>query len=317
MTSPSTPQPPAEPLALVVGEALIDVVHRADGTVDEHPGGSPANVALTLGRLDRRAQLLAWIGTDSYGDRIRSWLSGSHVDLAPGSDGAASTSIATAHLGADGGATYDFDLTWALPADVRVPDETVVVHTGSIAAVLEPGATGVRRVLAAARPRATVTYDPNIRPTLMGQPGDVRPVVESLVAGADVVKVSDEDLHWLYPGADLDVVATRWQRSGPALVVVTHGGDGAVAVTAEHRLEVAAPRVEVADTVGAGDSFMGALLHGLWSAGLLGAQHRASLAAIDAATLTTVLEQCVQVAAITVSRSGANPPRLRELEQSI
>ena len=317
MTSPSTPQPPAEPLALVVGEALIDVVHRADGTVDEHPGGSPANVALTLGRLDRRAQLLAWIGTDSYGDRIRSWLSGSHVDLAPGSDGAASTSIATAHLGADGGATYDFDLTWALPADVRVPDETVVVHTGSIAAVLEPGATGVRRVLAAARPRATVTYDPNIRPTLMGQPGDVRPVVESLVAGADVVKVSDEDLHWLYPGADLDVVATRWQRSGPALVVVTYGGDGAVAVTAEHRLEVAAPRVEVADTVGAGDSFMGALLHGLWSAGLLGAQHRASLAAIDAATLTSVLEQCVQVAAITVSRSGANPPRLRELEQSI
>lgn len=79
MTPPS-PQQPAEPLALVVGEALIDVVHRADGSVDEHPGGSPANVALTLGRLDRRAQLLAWIGTDSYGDRIRSWLSGSHVE---------------------------------------------------------------------------------------------------------------------------------------------------------------------------------------------------------------------------------------------
>ena len=114
MTPPS-PQQSAEPLALVVGEALIDVVHRADGSVDEHPGGSPANVALTLGRLDRRAQLLAWIGTDSYGDRIRGWLSGSHVELAPGSDGAASTSIATAHLGADGGATYDFDLTWLCP----------------------------------------------------------------------------------------------------------------------------------------------------------------------------------------------------------
>lgn len=316
MTPPS-PQQSAEPLALVVGEALIDVVHRADGTVDEHPGGSPANVALTLGRLDRRAQLLAWIGTDSYGDRIRSWLSGSHVELAPGSDGAASTPIATAHLGADGGATYDFELTWALPADVTIPDETVVVHTGSIAAVLEPGATAVRRVLAVARPRATVTYDPNIRPTLMGQPGDVRPVVESLVAGADVVKVSDEDLHWLYPGADLGVVAKRWQRSGPALVVVTTGGDGAVAVTAEHRLQVAAPRVEVADTVGAGDSFMGALLHGLWSAGLLGADHRAQLATIDEATLTGVLEQCVQVAAITVSRAGANPPRLRELTPTV
>ena len=316
MTPPS-PQQPAEPLALVVGEALIDVVHRADGSVDEHPGGSPANVALTLGRLDRRAQLLAWIGTDSYGDRIRGWLSGSQVELAPGSDGAASTSIATAHLGADGGATYDFDLTWALPADVVIPDETVVVHTGSIAAVLEPGAAEVRRVLAAARPRATVTYDPNIRPTLMGQPGDVRPVVESLVASADVVKVSDEDLHWLYPGADLDVVATRWQRSGPAVVVVTYGGDGAVAVTADHRLEVAAPRVEVADTVGAGDSFMGALLHGLWSAGLLGAAHRPQLAAIDEATLTGVLEQCVKVAAITVSRAGANPPRLHELTPTV
>lgn len=316
MTPPS-PQQSAEPLALVVGEALIDVVHRADGTVDEHPGGSPANVALTLGRLDRRAQLLAWIGSDVYGDRIRGWLSDSHVELAPGSDGAVSTSIATARLGADGGATYDFDLTWALPADVTIPDETVVVHTGSIAAVLEPGATAVRSVLDAARPRATVTYDPNIRPTLMGQPDDVRPVVEALVAGADVVKVSDEDLHWLYPDVDIEVVATRWQRSGPALVVVTTGGEGAVAVTAEYRLQVAAPRVEVADTVGAGDSFMGALLHGLWSAELLGAAHRAQLASIDEATLTAVLEQCVKVAAITVSRAGANPPRLRELTPTV
>lgn len=317
MTPPRSPQAPADPLALVVGEALIDVVHRADGSVDEHPGGSPANVALTLGRLDRRAQLLAWIGTDSYGDRIRSWLSGSHVELAPGSDGAASTSIATAHLGADGGATYDFDLTWALPADVTIPDETVVVHTGSIAAVLEPGAAAVRRVIAAARPRATVTYDPNIRPTLMGDPRDVRPGVEALVAGADVVKVSDEDLLWLYPGADLDVVATRWQRSGPSLVVVTYGGDGAVAVTAGSRLEVAAPKVTVADTVGAGDSFMGALLHGLWSADLLGGDRRAALAAIDDATLREVLDQCVRVAAITVSREGANPPRLRELAPTV
>ena len=312
MTPRARPAPP-EATALVIGEALIDVVHSADGRIAEHPGGSPANVALTLGRLQRPAELLTWIGSDVYGDLIRKWLAGSQVALSPGSDGAASTSIATAHLGADGAATYTFDLDWNLPRNVVVPEGTTVVHTGSIAAILAPGASAVRTLLESLRHRATITYDPNVRPTLMGSPAQARPQIEALVQTADVVKVSDEDLLWLYPGADLSVIATTWQRSGPAVVVVTYGGDGAVAYTATERITVAAPSVTVADTVGAGDSFMGALIDGLWGADLLGATKRPALKAIGSDVLRTVLERCVRVAAITVSRAGANPPRLAEL----
>ena len=311
--TPRAQPAPATATALVIGEALIDVVHRADRSIDEHPGGSPANVALTLGRLQRPAELLTWIGSDVYGDLIRKWLASSRVSLVPGSDGASSTSIATARLGPDGAATYDFDLDWNLPRNVVAPEGTVVVHTGSIAAVLEPGASAVRKVVENLRHRATITYDPNVRPTLMGTPAQARQHIEALARIADVVKVSDEDLAWLYPGADLSVIATTWQRSGPAIVVVTYGGEGAVAYTATARLEVAAPKVTVADTVGAGDSFMGALIDGLWTADLLGAAKRPALAAIDSEVLQGVLERCVKVAAITVSRAGANPPRLAEL----
>ena len=298
---------------LVVGEALIDVVHRADGSVDEHPGGSLANVALTLGRLGRDARLATWVADDAHGAAVRAWLDDSAVTLAPGSTGADRTSVATAHLDAHGAATYQFDLEWRVPPGTAADAGTLAVHTGSIAAVLEPGASDVRALVATARDTATVTYDPNARPALMGDPADARSRIEALVALADVVKVSDEDVAWLVPGADPVAVARAWLALGPALVVVTLGGEGAVAVTAAGEQRVTAPRVEVVDTVGAGDSFMGALLDGLWDAGLLGADRRDALRAIDAATLAGLLERCVAVAAITVSRAGANPPRRAEL----
>jgi fructokinase len=127
--------------------------------------------------------------------------------------------------------------------------------------------------------------------------------------------MSDEDLAWLEPGASPRDVATRWAARGPALVVVTRGGEGALAVTAGGvEVEVPAPRVQVADTVGAGDSFMSGLIDGLWSAGLLGAAHRIALGGIDADVLTPILERCVRIAAVTVSRPGANPPSTAELE---
>ncbi|MGM7422243.1 PfkB family carbohydrate kinase, partial [Cellulosimicrobium sp. CpK407] len=160
---------------------------------------------------------------------------------------------------------------------------------------------------------ATITYDPNARPALMGDPADARARIEALVALADVVKVSDEDLAWLVPGTDPVAVARDWLALGPALVVVTYGGEGALALTAAGEQRVTAPRVEVVDTVGAGDSFMGALLDGLWDAGLLGADRRDALRAVDTATLTRLLERCAAVAAVTVSRAGANPPRRAEL----
>lgn len=316
-TSPAAPATDGAPAqgehVLVVGEALIDVVHRADGSVDEHPGGSLANVALTLGRLGRDARLATWLGTDAHGDAIRAWLHDSAVTLAPGSTDADRTSVATAHLDAHGAATYDFDLEWRVPAGTAPDARTLAVHTGSIAAVLEPGASDVRALVAAARATATITYDPNARPALMGDPAHARTRIEALVTLADVVKVSDEDLAWLAPETDPVDLAHRWLALGPALVVVTFGGEGALALTAAGEQRVTAPRVDVVDTVGAGDSFMGALLDGLWDAGLLGADRRDALHAIDAATLTALLERCAAVAAVTVSRAGANPPRRAEL----
>lgn len=314
-----TPAPLVAPTTehvLVVGEALIDVVHRADGSIDEHPGGSLANVALTLGRLGRDARLATWIADDAHGDVIQAWLGDSQVALAPGSTGADSTSIAAARLDAHGAATYDFDLEWRVPAGTTADARTLAVHTGSIAAVLEPGASDVRALVAAARATATITYDPNARPALMGDPTDARPRIEALVALADVVKVSDEDLAWLVPDTDPVAVAHDWLALGPALIIVTFGGEGAIAVTPAGEQRVTAPRVTVIDTVGAGDSFMGALLDGLWDTGLLGADHREALRTIDGNTLDGLLKRCVAVAAVTVSRAGANPPWLAELSDN-
>lgn len=302
--------------ALVVGEALVDVVRRTDGSVDEHPGGSPANVALGLARLGRPVELVTWIGRDERGRAVREHLGSSGVTLAAGSDGAAATSVATATLDATGAATYTFDLDWQVPSEhVGHYGDVLVVHSSTIGAALEPGGAAVLRILAEARVDATITYDPNIRPDLVGEPGAARALVDRLVALADVVKVSDEDLAWVSPGTDPLAVARRWATLGPGLVVVTRGGEGAYAVTSGGvELRVPAPRVRVADTVGAGDSFMSGLVDGLWSAGLLGASHRIALGGVGAEVLTPILERCARIAAITVSRPGADPPRAGELD---
>jgi len=191
------------------------------------------------------------------------------------------------------------------------------VHVGSIGAVLEPGAAKIAALLGSARRRAVLTYDPNLRPSIMGGRDDVRPAVLALVAGSDVVKVSDEDLEWLEPGTAPQDVARTWAAAGPALVVVTLGAEGSFAVTAEGvEVAVPAPRVDVADTVGAGDSFMGGLIDGLWTNGLVGSGKHDAIAALSVDDLTQLLEQAARIAAITVSRPGANPPTRQELDQS-
>lgn len=303
--------------ALVIGEALVDVVRRTDGSVDSHPGGSPANVAIGLGRLGRDVELLAWLGADAHGDQVMAHLEGSGVRLVPGSTSAPRTSVATATLDATGAATYDFDLTWQIAPDAAPSAAPLVAHTGSIAAVLEPGGADVLRLLREARATSTITYDPNARPALMGEAADALAAIEAVIALADVVKVSDEDIEWLTGGADVDSVARGWASRGPALVVVTRGGEGATAFIADGReISISAPSVTVADTVGAGDSFMGGLIDGLWGAGLLGASRREALRSISDDVLTAVLERCARIAAITVSRPGANPPGSAELGES-
>ena len=303
------------PTALVLGEALVDVVRRLDGTVEDHPGGSPANVAIGLGRLGRPVELLTWFAADTHGDLVRKHLEESAVRIVAGSDGAASTPVAIATLDATGAATYTFDIDWQVPASAQLPADVVVVHSSTIGAALAPGGDAIVKILEEARARSTVTYDPNIRPALLGTPDEIRPLVERLVALADVVKASDEDVEWLEPGVPVADVAARWASAGPGLVVITRGGEGVLAVTAGGvNVEVPAPKVEVADTVGAGDSFMSSLIDGLWSARLLGANRRAELAAIDEAKLVRILTRSARIAAITVSRAGANPPWAEEVE---
>lgn len=251
------------PATLVVGEALADVVVGPDGTRRAHPGGSPANTALGLARLGHPVTLATRIGRDAYGELLRTRLTEGRVLLHPGSVVDAPTSTARAELDGTGSAAYRFDIMWDLPpvGPLSVPGH---FHTGSIATALEPGARRLLALAAAVRRRGhTVSYDPNLRPALLGPPEAERPRVERLVALADVVKASEEDLGWLYPGRDPDEVAAGWAQGG-RLVVLTRGAEGAVAHWAPGgRHMVPAPPVRVADTIGAGDAFMAGLLAGL------------------------------------------------------
>jgi fructokinase len=303
----------------VIGEALVDVVQRSSG-VAAHVGGSPLNVAVGLARLDHAVQFVGRFGKDTYGDSIAAHLRSSSV-MVPLPPDENPTSVATALIDDDGAASYTFDLTWELPGlSARLPfmlQGTSLLHTGSIATMLEPGAGEVLAAVEHAHPNATISFDPNCRPSIIKDRDYARAQVERFVALSDVVKASDEDLEWLYPGVDVLESARRWLRlggsAGPAIVVVTRGAAGPWGVTAAGEAQVDAPRVNVADTVGAGDSFMAALLSGIVDRGLAGAQNREELHAVPAQVLEGILNHAARAAAITVSRPGANPPTRAEL----
>ncbi|WP_280949912.1 PfkB family carbohydrate kinase [Xylanimonas protaetiae] len=216
---------------VIVGEALVDVVPDGSGTRDL-PGGSPANVAVTLGRLGHRPTLVTSLADDARGSLVRGWLAASGVEVRAAVPATGRTSTAAVVLGADGGATYEFDVAWDLPAALLADatGDADVVHAGSIATVLAPGADVVEAALRAARGSALVSFDPNARPAITPDVDEARARVERLVGYADVVKVSEEDLGWYYPGTDPVDAARTWATSGPAVVVVTLGGDGAVVV---------------------------------------------------------------------------------------
>ncbi|MFE2870080.1 carbohydrate kinase [Embleya sp. NPDC059259] len=296
----------------VIGEALIDLVSVRGGDPVAHPGGSPANVAVGLGRLGAPVHLITRYGPDPHGELLAAHLAASAVEVAPQSRSAGRTSVARADLDSAGAATYTFDIDWELPESVGVPTGSRCVHTGSIAATLAPGADPVRRLLAAehVRGEAVVSYDPNCRPSLMGAPGPARERIESLVALSDVVKVSDEDLAWLHPTRDFADVADAWLALGPGLVVVTRGAEGSYGVCAAGRAAAPARAVPVVDTVGAGDAYTAGLLDALRRRDLL---HPAGIRGLDPATLGTLLADASVVAALTCSRAGANPPTAAEL----
>lgn len=292
---------------LVVGESLIDVVQRSDGTTVEHAGGSAANVAVALARLGRPVQLLTAYADDDHGQVLARHLNQAAVGIAgdPRTLDRTSTSVAT--LAPDGSATYTFDIEWRI--DVPSDLSPVAVHACSIGAVLEPGAADVRRLLEDLRPHATVSYDVNVRPAVTGLGADVVRAVEDVVALADLVKASDEDLGLLYPGQPVDDVVERLCGLGPGVVVVTRGRQGATWYGAGGRVDVPAVEAEVADTIGAGDTFAAAVVDGLGDLNALGGR----LTGLEQDEVEFVLRHAATAAAITVSRPGADPPYRHEL----
>jgi fructokinase len=293
--------------ALVIGEALIDIVERDGQVLGEHVGGSPLNVAVGLGRLGRGVDFLTNIADDERGRRIIDYVEASGVRLASGSTTAARTPTAVARLDATGTATYTFDIDWRLAGTPEVAPP-LVAHTGSIAAFLDPGALATAALVDTYRPTATITFDPNARPNLIGDRNEAIGRIDRLLERADVVKASDEDLRWIDPTRSPEQIAAAWLTLGPSIVAVTLGERGAFATCAAGTVRVAARPVEVVDTVGAGDAFMTGLIDALWSLNLLGAQRRTELARIDLDTLTDVLSTAALASALTVARAGADLP---------
>ena len=288
---------------LVIGEALIDTL---DGRV-ARVGGSPLNVAVGLARLGRGIDFLTHVGDDEFGQRIGDYVKASGAQLVPGSISADRTPTAVATIGEDGSAAYTFDLEWRLSGTAEVAPP-LFVHTGSIAAVREPGCLAVAALLDAYRVSATVTLDPNVRPSLGIDRDLTRRRIEHLVERSDIVKASEEDLRWIDPDQEPERTARTWLASGPAIVAVTRGDRGAMAFCAAGDARVAARPVRVVDTIGAGDAFMVGLLDALWELGLLGADGRAALGGIGLDALTAALEAASLVSALTVTRVGAELP---------
>jgi fructokinase len=298
----------------VCGEVLIDLIPVAPGSSDRlpHVGGGPANTAKALARLGRDVYFIDGISTDDYGVAARKELLDDEVklDLALTSD--KPTCLAIVSLDAnnsasyefkiEGTATFDFSLNW-LPDPSRYQPQ--VLHIGTLVTIIEPSASVLYDWALQVAEFAPIVFDPNIRPSVMGDRDRYEAAVEKWAAISSVIKVSDDDLAWLFPGKSVEEVATRWVREGAALVVVTRGSKGLIGFTADGAVEVAGVKIEVADTVGAGDTVGAIIVEQMVEQGIM---------ALTGDVLKSVLERAAKAAAITCSRPGANPPYLRELK---
>ena len=284
-----------QPYVLVVGESLIDVVTTEDGLSIERPGGSAANVAVALARLGRPVRFATAYADDARGRLVAEHLAGSGVEVASDPHVLERTSSAVATIGADGAASYDFDLDWRV-GPVELDDPPAFVHACSLGAVVEPGCDDVLALLDRL-PDARITYDVNARPAITGVGPEVVARVEAVVRRAEVVKASDEDLDALYPDLDLAGAAAHLLSLGPAAVVVTRGGDGSTWYDADGAVSAPVQIATVVDTIGAGDTFSAGIVDALW----------------DGLAPVSTLAHAARAAAVTVSRPGADPPTRAEL----
>ncbi|MGB9378441.1 MAG: carbohydrate kinase, partial [Mycobacteriales bacterium] len=298
-------------MIVVCGEALIDLVPVPDrpGRYDARPGGSPANVAVALGRLGSDVALLARLSTDPFGRLLREHLIESHVDIATVTRAEEPSTLAVVSLDEAGTAEYAFYIDGAADGSWQPSDLPPTLATGaplhvsgSLAlAVPTMGAT-VQALLERELSTRVITFDPNVRPSLASDEADLRARLDRWLGLVDLVKVSADDLDWIAPGEPAAAVAARWRALGPTQVVVTRGSSGAVGFGPAGMIELPGRPVAVADTVGAGDAFMAGLLAALDAGGNL-ERHR--LAGLDAASLEAAIDFAQAVAAATCQRVGA------------
>ncbi len=296
----------------VCGEVLIDLIPGADGVRIPHVGGGPANTAKALARLGHDVQFIDGISTDEYGVAARKELLDDEVklDLALTSD--KPTCLAIVSLDSNGGASYefkidgtatfDFNLNW-LPDPSRYKPQ--VLHIGTLVTVIQPGADVLYDWAMQVAEFAPIVFDPNIRPSVMGDRDLYEGAVEKWAALSSVIKVSDDDMAWLYPGQKYEGVAQRWLNDGAALVVVTRGSNGIVGFTADGAVEVDGAKITVADTVGAGDTVGAIIVEAMIEKGIL---------ALTGDILKATLHRAAVAAGITCSRKGAQPPYKHELK---
>ncbi|SEL85963.1 carbohydrate kinase family protein [Nonomuraea pusilla] len=278
------------------------------------PGGGPANTAVALARLGTRARFLGRLSGDVFGTLFRDRLTASGVDVSGCVTAGEASTLAVAALDGEGRAAYTFyadgtaDWGWRpSELDHERLGPVSCLHTGSLALVREPGRGLVEEFARAAAARATVSIDPNVRPSL-ASPADYP--VARWCEWADIVKLSDDDLGFLMPGVPLERACDTWHEAGARLIIVTRGADGAVVSLDGRRASVPAPAVEVADTVGAGDSFTAGLLHHLDERGHLGGR----LDRLDLETAAEAATFAARVAALTCTVPGADPPWAAQLD---
>jgi fructokinase len=300
----------------VIGEALVDLVPDGmPGVYRAHPGGSPFNVAVGLARLGNGTALMARLADDGFGPMLRAAAVAEGIDLAAAPHATEPATLAVVSLGEAGNASYQFylegtaDWQWTAAELTALPPGTEVLHFGSIASVTAPGCEHIDACVRDTHDSGSVlvSYDPNLRPEVIGSRARARELVERAVGHAHVVKASREELEWLYPGEELEAIAARWN----ALVVSTDGPRGATAHRAGRApLHRPGRAVTVADTIGAGDAFTAGMLNGLVRRGLHAPPAVAELAD---AVVAEVLDEAVLISSVTCERVGADPPRLREV----
>lgn len=304
-------------MILSCGEALIDMLPRTstDGEAcfAPYPGGAVFNTAIALGRLGVPSSFFSGLSSDLFGDMLRDSLAASHVDASPTHTSNRPTTLAFVKLtnGQASYAFYDENTAGRLLTEADLPTTKAdAMFFGGISLVVEPCAAAYEELQRREAPRAVVMIDPNIRPTFISDEPAYRARINRMIDRADIVKLSDEDLEWLMGPGGIDQHARTLIGRGPRLVCITEGAKGVTGYTSSDNIFVAATPVEVADTVGAGDTFNAGLLAALHQRGALTKEKVANL---DNATVKAALQMGVKTAAITVSRAGANPPWAKEL----